>query len=626
MNVQGILKGKGKISGIGAFKTGREIRLLFLRPRYYSPSANHRGNAGLGLFSAKSNDGFSFRETREIFIKDVRGRNLNIKNLSAVRVGGYGEKKFSIFKINKGLISSVYSGRTDDSSISTIGRIAQISETAGIVPDYKLKGNFVAFCGGSDIRILSSANLSKWRINKKPILTTERDNKIEIGTVEKLNQGILVIYFEAKSVDNEKFFYSINAAIFDDKNPQNLVFKTRDPIWEQPLEWNESQAGVKPFGLVAIGDKMISYWEFGDGSILAIIHEKRAKIHEERIRPPEILLKKHHENPILQPDAGNFWESKATFNPAAIYDQGRVHLVYRAIGDHDMSMLGYASSRDGVHIDFRSRDPIYVPTQPFEFSRGAGQAAKTIPLSAYASGGGGYGGVEDPRLTKIGKKIYMTYVAYDGMGPPRVALTSIAVSDFRKKNWKWETPMVISKPNVVDKNAVIFPEQIAGKFCIMHRIFPNILIDYVDSLDFDGKTYLPGEYKISPRNLYWDSRKIGAGAPPIKTDSGWLLIYQAVGNDDPSRYKIGAMLLDLEDPTKVVARTMHPILQPDEGYENEGYKSGVAYPCGAVNKDGTLLVYYGGADTVSCVARANLASFVSDLTQHHVGELKNIEL
>ena len=614
MNVRGILKGSDIIKGIGAYKTDRSVRLLFLRQR-----------KNLSLFSAVSTDGEIFNQEYEISIRDARNRKININNLGSVRVSGFNKKLISVYKLNKGIVSSLCVARDRGAnSIVTVGRIPQISETAAIVPEFKYKGNFIAYSGGVDLRILTSENLSKWHISKKPVLSLNEKCVIEIGTVEKLNKGILVIYFEAIRSENEKYFYSVKAVIFDDQNPQNIIYKTQEPIWEEPGEWNNLNLKIKPFGLVTLGGRLISYWELDGKEIVAIIHESRAKIDSDRIRPPEILLKKHHENPILQPDAGNFWESKATFNPAAIYDQGRVHLVYRAIGDHDMSMLGYASSRDGVHIDFRSRDPIYVPTQPFEFQQRTN--GNPIPLSTYASGGGGYGGVEDPRLTKIGKKIYMTYVAYDGMGPPRVALTSIAVSDFRKKNWKWETPMVISKPNVVDKNAVIFPEQIAGKFCIMHRIFPNILIDYVDSLDFDGKTYLPGEYKISPRNLYWDSRKIGAGAPPIKTDSGWLLIYQAVGNDDPSRYKIGAMLLDLADPTKVLARSDRPILTPSENYENEGYKYGVVYPCGAVVLDDDLLVYYGGADTVSCVARANLASFVSDLTQHTIGELKNIEL
>jgi predicted GH43/DUF377 family glycosyl hydrolase len=155
----------------------------------------------------------------------------------------------------------------------------------------------------------------------------------------------------------------------------------------------------------------------------------------------------------------------------------------------------------------------------------------------------------------------------------------------------------------------------------MHRIYPDILIDFVDSLDFDGQTWLEGKYKISPRREFWDSRKIGAGAPPIKTKDGWLLIYQSVGEQDSGKYKIGAMLLDLKDPTKVLYRSQSPILEPEEKYENEGFKAGVIYPCGAVVIDNTLYVYYGGADSYVCVATANLTEFLKELKYSEVAKL-----
>lgn len=237
-------------------------------------------------------------------------------------------------------------------------------------------------------------------------------------------------------------------------------------------------------------------------------------------------------------------------------------------------------------------------------------------FSPFASGGGGYGGIEDPRLTKIDEIIYMTYVAYDGIHPPRVALTSISDTDFHSQNWNWKDPVLISPPGVVDKNACILPEKVGGKYVIFHRIFPDILVDFVDNLDFDGTKFLEGEYKIKPREDYWDSRKIGVGATPIKTDSGWLLIYQAVGDGDPGRYKVGAMILDQNDPTKVLYRSKMPVIEPDEHYENEGHKSGVVYPCGAVKLKDDLIVYYGGADTVVCAATENFNYFVEKLKEH----------
>jgi predicted GH43/DUF377 family glycosyl hydrolase len=166
----------------------------------------------------------------------------------------------------------------------------------------------------------------------------------------------------------------------------------------------------------------------------------------------------------------------------------------------------------------------------------------------------------------------------------------------------------------VDKNACLLPEKINGKYVIFHRIFPNILIDFVDDLDFDGKTrWLEGHFKIAVKSLSWDNLKVAAGPPPIKTKEGWLFIYHAIDEKDDLRYKIGAMLLDIKEPTRVLARTKRPILEPVATYENVGLKSGVVYPCGAVVLNEKLFVYYGGADMVVCVATAKMNEFLSQL-------------
>ncbi len=207
----------------------------------------------------------------------------------------------------------------------------------------------------------------------------------------------------------------------------------------------------------------------------------------------------------------------------------------------------------------------------------------------------------------------MTYVAFSGFEPPRVALTSIAVDDFRAKRWNWDAPRLISRPGIVDKNAVLFPEKIRGKYVFFHRVFPDILIDERDTLDFAPDEYLNGERAISPRSKAWDSRKVGAGPPPIRTEAGWLLIYHAVDDRNDSTYQIGAMLLDLEEPRRVLHRSGRPILKPEAWYENEGHKRGVVYPCGAAVLGDELFVYYGGADRVVCAARHDLPSFLRQL-------------
>jgi predicted GH43/DUF377 family glycosyl hydrolase len=342
------------------------------------------------------------------------------------------------------------------------------------------------------------------------------------------------------------------------------------------------------------------------------------KRRQEHVRLPPVL-ERFEGNPILKPDTRFWWETKAVFNPAAIYESGKVHILYRAIGETDNSLLGYASSLDGFHIDERPDKPAYVPREPFE-GVSSMPRVENERFSLYQSGGGGGGGCEDPRLTRIEDKVYLTYVAYDGYSSPRVALSSIHIDDFLHKNWNWKKPVLISPPHIVDKNACILPEKINGKYVIFHRIFPDILIDFVDNLDFDGKTkWLEGHYKISVKNSSWDSLKVAAGPPPIKTKDGWLFIYHAIDEKDDVRYKIGAMLLDIKEPTRVLARTTMPILEPLADYENEGLKYGVVYPCGAVVLNDRLFVYYGGADMVVCVATAKMSEFMTQLSYEREG-------
>ena len=180
------------------------------------------------------------------------------------------------------------------------------------------------------------------------------------------------------------------------------------------------------------------------------------------------------------------------------------------------------------------------------------------------------------------------------------------------KKWKWKLPVLISPPGEVHKNWLIFPEKINGKYAILHSINPDTQIEYVDSLDFDDADYIKSFHGGGQRKGCWDKWVRGAGTVPIKTRAGWLVFYHAMDNDW-SKYKVGAMLLDLDDPTKVLARAKEPVLEPSEVYENSGFKSGVVYASGAVVKDGRLFVYYGGADSYVCAAYADLEEFLQAL-------------
>jgi predicted GH43/DUF377 family glycosyl hydrolase len=444
------------------------------------------------------------------------------------------------------------------------------------------------------------------------------EGDLEVAGVLRAHENILLIYYAKKQAGSQQRF-TVGAALFDRKDPTRLLWRADLPLWEHPEEFHNEK--LVPLGIAQLHDSLILYWVVGDVNVYAVSCPIPGRYYGLKDKVFGAILKKFDKNPIISPNPKNSWESRATFNSAAVYEDGKVHFVYRALGDSDLSVLGYATSSDGLTIDERLDEPIYIPTEPFE---SPGQRVFKSFADHFASGGG-YGGVEDPRITKVDDRFYMTYVAFDGWTPPRVALTSISVKDFLDRKWdKWEKPKLISAPGMVNKNAVIFPEKINGKYAIFHRIYPNILVDFVDDLNFDDGKYLRGQYFIPPRKTHWDSKKIGAGAPPIKTKDGWLFIYQSVGHQDPSKYKMGAMLLDLNDPTRVLYRANRPIVEPDQWYDNAGFKAGVVYPCGAVVMNENLHVYYGGADTVVCAASQNLQTFIDEMKYNQEPKLKRV--
>lgn len=330
-----------------------------------------------------------------------------------------------------------------------------------------------------------------------------------------------------------------------------------------------------------------------------------------------LALSRFPQNPLLSPNPEHWWESEAVFNPAAFYDGTRVHLLYRALGRDGISRVGYASSGDGIHFD-RLPYPVFEPRQGI----GIPDARQTYgPLTyhpgLYASGGG-WGGVEDPRAVAIDNRLYLTFTAFEGWDSTRIGLTSIRIPDFLRKEWRWRAPALISPPHEVHKNWVLFPEKINGKYAVLHSISPDILIDYFDSLNEldDENTYITSRFTGEGRSQHWDKRVRGAGAPPLKTPEGWLLFYHAFDPENPGvGYKVGAMLLDLHNPTKVLYRSNLPVLEPEEWYEND-WKTGVVYATGAVIIGDDLFVYYGGGDKTISAARANLRDFVYKLKRN----------
>lgn len=343
-------------------------------------------------------------------------------------------------------------------------------------------------------------------------------------------------------------------------------------------------------------------------------------------------LKRYKKNPIIKPIKNHRWESKATFNCGVVYDSGKFHMLYRAIGEYRnyISRIGYAVSEDGIN-----------------FERKAVPALK--PLKSYERWG-----MEDPRITKIGDRFYITYVALnksaikDGGGIIKTVLSSTKnFINFKKHG-------VITPSFTNDRDVIIFPEKINGRYVMLHRPYYWIE-DRVhkkgDELFLDIKTgvikwpieekpsYFPDKpsiwiaYSNDLKNWFnhkvliepqedWESKQVGSGASPIKTEKGWLLIYHGVSEHRrksvfgyaSGTYRAGALLLDLDDPARVIARTREPILEPRGKYEISGDTPQVVFPTGAVIAKKKLYVYYGAADNTVCLATANLDRFLNYLS------------
>lgn len=584
--------------GLGVFSHKDKIYLYF----------QSRKDSSQNFQYSESSDGFSFsKEMGEMSIIKKKNVKENIRNCYDFNIYEF-NKEFLLTYLrktgNKLTLEKAWSDNPGK-SWKHEGEMLRLKDFGLIVPNFIQNKKFVMYAADGYLNVYFSKNLVQWEKDKSVF----DSSNLEVSFVTETEKGILVFYnCETKGL------FSTGVALFDLEDPAKLLWRSQEPIWIQPQDW---KGKLRHIGTVLLNGRIISYWQTKNEGIYAAVCALFKISDGHKSKDVSLRLKRVKHNPIIMPNAKNHWEAFNTFNPAAVYDGGKVHILYRAQGYDYVSVIGYATSKDGVRIDERYDKPIYAPSREFEFRNDKNSSL----ISHHFVSGGGYGGCEDPRVTKIDDRYYLTYVAFDGINPPRIALTSISVDNFLNKRFLWERPVLISPPGVVDKSAVLFPEKIKGKYVFMHRIYPDILIDFVDNLDFDGTKWLEGKHKISPRPKFWDSRKIGAGAPPIKTKYGWLLIYQSVGEKDSGRYKIGAMLLDLKDPTKVLRRSQSPILEPDEKYENDGFKAGVIYPCGAVVIKDTLYVYYGGADSYVCVATANLEEFLKELMHSEVAKL-----
>lgn len=337
-------------------------------------------------------------------------------------------------------------------------------------------------------------------------------------------------------------------------------------------------------------------------------------------------FEKYHANPILKPNPENQWEERCVLNPAVIYDDKNEEfvMIYRAAGNdvrHQIK-LGLATSKDGIHFERQSKEPIFA--------------------ADHCEADGGC--VEDPRLMKIGDMYYMTYAArayapgqywlveyIEGVSKaptymdetdvageelPAFAKNNITVTylaatkDFKvfKKFGR------ITEASIDDRDVYLFPEKINGKYVMVSRPkfknadvkMPSIWISFGDDLIEYDKPEL-----LMTGEQWWETQRIGGGTPPIKTEYGWFMLYHGV--DDKGIYRVGAVLLDLNDPRKIIARTKDYLMEPEHDYETCGIYEGCVFPTGTVVKDGTLYIYYGTADTYIGLATANFDELINYL-------------
>ena len=433
------------------------------------------------------------------------------------------------------------------------------------------------------------------------IFDPKRDNSehVEVGAPPLWTKdGWLIIYSNAQKYFEEAHrIFGVEALLLDHKDPTKIIGRTAGAMMV-PESLYERIGHVSnvvfPSGALIKGKKLEIYYGSADTNccraslsldnlLISIQQEKLGKV-----------TKRYEGNPIIKPNVENDWEAKAVFNPAAIELEGKTHILYRAMSHAGTSTIGYAVSKNGLSIDERLPEPIYVPREDFEVKKQPGNS-----------------GCEDPRIIKVGTKLYMFYTAFNAVDMPRVAVSNITVKNFLARNWKWSKPVVITPPGIMDKDTAILPEKVKGKFMLIHRISDVICTDEIDSLDFERDKVTKCVQILQPRHGMWDGGKVGIASPPIKTKYGWIMLYHGVSAT--GTYRVGAALLDLKDPNVVLSQTTAPILQPEEDYELVGQVDRVVFPCGSVERDGLIYIYYGGGDSVVGVATIKTEKLLSIL-------------
>jgi predicted GH43/DUF377 family glycosyl hydrolase len=297
------------------------------------------------------------------------------------------------------------------------------------------------------------------------------------------------------------------------------------------------------------------------------------------------LLYRWEGNPAITSEDIPF-RANTVFNGTPINTPDGVYLLLRIEGQQGYSFFALARSTDGFHFKI-DPEPVMLPV-------------RSGPFAQYE-----VKGIEDPRVTVIDGVCYVAYTAVGSCGP-RIA---IAKTD----NYiDYERIALVSEPG--NKDGILFPRKINGRYVRFDRPIGlgkgSIWVSYSHDLIHWGDS----EVVISPRPGYWDDYRVGASVTPIETEEGWLEIYHGVKMTSAGPiYRVGTILLDLDDPSKVIKHGNQPILSPREDYERIGDVGNVCFACGAVLSDnGDMKIYYGAADTSICIATCTLDQILTE--------------
>lgn len=417
--------------------------------------------------------------------------------------------------------------------------------SGAILSEFKHEGEYLMYLGGQTIRIATSQNGKKWKIDSQiqPIFPIKKNEHIEIDLAVKIPKGILLCY-RLIYKHNDLFEHKVHLALFDLTFPDHLIWRSYLPIWD-----GQTKAEVSSnISTLFFRTQLIAFWSRADSGI-------------ELVHYP--ILGLNHEKPIVipsEPKQNNY------------------------------------SSRSNTHT------PLYYNNSSAEFS-------KKTAWQSYPS--------FDLTTLSVDKNINILYRTEQTEDPShKIDFENLEnpVLFILSKRGLWLRPILLSPKNFTDKNLIIFPEKINGKYIIMHNSYPNIAIDYENDLNFGGSNWLKEQDLISVRSDMWDCFNISAGAPPIKTAEGWLLIYNSFENHNSNSYKLGAMLLDLEHPAKVLYRSIQPIFKAETWLQNSStYELNTAYHSGALILNQSIVIYYRDGSNSINIANSDLKSFLNAL-------------